>query len=359
MIDKPAGWIDDVSRKISQHSITFLQLGLPYSEARGELLAFAGGRTVQIDARKFLSEDVTADQGNPIYILGLEGVAGTRGERLGLLRERVMAQVESGRQVALISRVPKTAFPESLGSDIVHDAKQIFPPIECADVMGVEFPAHITECIRELGDRTIIALADAVWEGGLSPRDSLMNIDRVHQEALRGAGLVSTEGRDISWSAHVGFKVLRGAVATVSSETVAFTSAIPDTFTSMWTLERTVRNAVRLALVEKMGPGWRENCLEAHLRDEVVERAQKDSHPAATSVRDLRDPLEWLSTVELLELRETRELGDLGFASHMWSRLRTEIVPIRNRVAHMRMISGADALTVDKWRKIVVRALAG
>jgi hypothetical protein len=89
----------------------------------------------------------------------------------------------------------------------------------------------------------------------------------------------------------------------------------------------------------------------------VLERARKDAQPSAGAVKELRDPLEWLTTVELLELREERELGDLGLESYLWTKLRNSVVPIRNRAAHMRFIGAQDARTVRNWRKIVLKSV--
>ncbi|WP_344106503.1 hypothetical protein [Myceligenerans crystallogenes] len=335
----------------------FFQLGNLFEEERSAVLELAGRR---IRAREFATADpgTIAQDAHILVVDGLDELLGTRGESLGGIRERTMSVVESGTSVAIVSRSPKTAFPETVGSDVIYDAKQIFAipgEVDPADLEDVDFVAL---SIRELGDRTIIALADALWESGLSPTKCLDHLDRVHQEALRGAGLVQVDQTKLRWMTGLDHKLLRRASAMVASETTSFTPALPDTFTNMWILERAVRNAIRKGLMTKMGEGWRENSLEEPLRSEVIGRAQRDSHPSARRARDLRDPLEWLSTTEMLDLRERRQLGELGLASHMWSRLRTEIVPIRNRVAHMRMISNADALTIEKWRKIVVQSLS-
>ncbi|HEX3004619.1 MAG TPA: hypothetical protein VHO27_10420, partial [Angustibacter sp.] len=79
--------------------------------------------------------------------------------------------------------------------------------------------------------------------------------------------------------------------------------------------------------------------------------------PRAAKLADLRDPLEWLTTSELLELRELRALGDLGIPAVLWGKLRTEIIPIRNKVAHMRMISEQDLRRATMWRRIVAERI--
>ena len=41
----------------------------------------------------------------------------------------------------------------------------------------------------------------------------------------------------------------------------------------------------------------------------------------------------------------------------MWTKLRVDLLPIRNRAAHMRVVSERDARTVATWRKIVMAKL--
>lgn len=334
---------------MEQFSIVFLQFGHSSHEVR-ELVGSLPG--LHISARRLLEND-ELPEGASVFVNELEKLAIGRGDRLGALRERVMREAANKRYFALLSTAPKTTFPDTVGSDVVSDAKQLFPPISHKSPPGGEYYEYFRACISELGDRTLLALSESLWESQLAPTDALAELSKPDIEALRGAGLVATESNTIEWTFPGKFKELRKAVALVSAETVATNAAVPDTFSELWQLERLLRNLVRRALVDRMHDGWRESCLDAELGKAVVERAQRDSQPRATRLSDLRDPLEWLTTNELLDLRERHMLGGLGLEPHLWTRLRNQVLPIRNRVAHMRIVSDDDSRLVRTWRKLI------
>ena len=347
-------WLRELEKKVQQFSIVFLQLGHPMQQARSRVLQLPG---LHIDASEFLNTK-TLNTVGPIFLHSLEALAGNRGDRLGKLREQTMVAATSGHCVALVSTIPKTAYPDTVGSDVVADAKQVFAPvpIETEHGTAIEFDTeYFLSCLKEMGDRTLIALADALWEGQLSPNEALAVLSRPDIEALRGAGLVDAVSATLSWRIGDGFKQFRLAVAIASSECISAHSSVPDTFSELWILERMIRNMVRRALIARMGEGWRHSCLGPNLGAEVLDRARRDSQPRAERLSDLRDPLEWLTTTELLDVKDSRELGGLGMEPYLWGKLRTEIVPIRNKVAHMRMVSESDSRRASTWRKLVAR----
>jgi hypothetical protein len=349
-------WLRDLPIKMKQFSLVFLQLGSPAVRLRDSIMALEGQH---IDALDVLAEGTVLTE-SLVFVHAFDRLKERRGDELGRFRDLVMREAQADRVFAFLSTAPKTAYPETRGSDVIADAKQIFPtwPLTLKGIDGqpsgdLELK-FLIECVRELGDRTVIALSEALWEQQLSPRDALEWLPRPDIEALRGAGFVSASGDQVSWTlAGTSFKTARSAIALVASESVSFRPAVPESFAEMWTLERMIRNGIRGALIRKMGDGWRETCLPKWLKTEVLDRARRDSQPRAKKMADLRDPLEWLSTSELLDLRETRELGSLGMEQHYWSRLRIEILPIRNRIAHMRLIDDVDLRRITTWRKIV------
>lgn len=353
-----ADWSETVVAKSRQFSITFMHLGVSWPEARAELSRLPG--TV-IGAREFL--DVSAPLPE-LYVLDLiEDFSGTSADLLSKLRERVMSAALLGSYFLLISRVPKTAFPAVAGSDLIADAKQLFPESTSSTWTGLEFSDELAsrkfyhQVLTELGDRVVEELAAAQWEMGLSPNEALRRVSIPSIDGLRGARLVTVEGRQMSWQLPTKYPIFRSAVAQAASEQMVARDHLASVFVDLWVLERTVRNAVRRALMDKMGNGWRNSCLPNGWVESVLERAQRDAHPSAVKLSDLRDPLEWLTTNELLQLREERELGDLGMASHLWTKLAVEVLPIRNRVAHMRVIHRPDSERVAIWRKLVTTHL--
>lgn len=350
-------WLHDLGQRARRYKIVFLQLGAGFVETRKR---FGDVFENRLTISEYLQRDDTPDPS--LYVINrFEDAATSKIALLGKLREKVHTDVDCGHIVVLLSRIPKNAFPSVPGSDLLADARQVFAPVNLSEVAlysQAEPPAHeLMNCLDELGSDTIQALSLALWEHALSPNEALQHIRPTDLESLRGAGFVSISGESVSWTVDKSWKNFREAVALVSARYVEGATSLASAFSDLWLIERTIRNVIRGALVEKHGSGWRSNCLQAALSVEVVERARRDAQPGAKSIKDLRDPLEWLSMSELLDLRETGKLGNLGLETFLWTKFRESIVPIRNRAAHMRLISAEDALTVSKWRKIVVRTL--
>lgn len=269
-------WVSALPRTMEQFSIVFLQFGHASDDFRAQVEELPGRH---ISARAFLSND-DETQESWIFVDRMEELAVGRGDQLGPLRERIMREAASGHYFALISRSPKTAFPDTVGSDVVSDAKQLFPTLSVESVHDDDPEEHLRHCVSELGDRTLLALSTALWESQLAPLDALAALSKPDLEALRGARLVATNDNAASWSNPGGFRDLRRAVALVSAETVMSRAAVPDTFSELWRLERMLRNMVRRALVERMMDAWRESCLDGELAKSVIERAQRIRSPA-------------------------------------------------------------------------------
>lgn len=358
-------WLADLPDKAKLYSITFVQLGHAAADIRQALADLPGSH---VGVGDYLSDERTALQ-SPVFLYDLDRMRKNRGEQLGTLRDRIMREALTGAYFVFVSVSPKTAYPDTRGSDVIADAKQIFAPLVItfpaaapvsaeADSSSAELDFFV-RCVRELGDRTVIALSGAMWESQLSPRDSLEPLTRPDTEALRGAGFIQADGTEVAWSIKAPqLKRLKVAAAQVCSESNTAGDWVASSFVEIWTLERDLRNVIRVALMEKLEDGWRETCLPVHLRNDVLDRARKDTQPGANKLGDLRDPLEWLTTSELLDLRELRELGGLGLEPYLWTKLRSEIVPIRNKIAHMRLVSEQDAQRAAIWRKLVAQRTA-
>ncbi len=355
-------WLTELPQKAQLYSITFVQLGHAAGELRKRLPEIPG---THISVRDYLSSETVGRQ-SPVFLHDFDRLRVNRGERLGELRDRVMREAVTGTCFVFVSVSPKTAYPDTRGSDVIADAKQVFAPCSVpgppSGAGAIAAPATTDEldffvsCVRELGDRTVIALSTAMWESQLSPAAALQTLTRPDVEALRGAGLVRADGAEVEWSVTgAQLKKLKAAVAQVCSESNTAGDSVASSFVEIWTLERELRNVIRSALMERMKEGWRETCLPEHLRADVLERARRDTQPGASKLGDLRDPLEWLSTTELLDLRESRELGGLGLEPYMWTKLWNEIVPIRNKIAHMRLVSEQDVQRATIWRQLIAQ----
>lgn len=366
-------WEAELGVAIKRYPIVFVHLGRARFP-RGETLAALG--TVVTVAEYLSQSNPLESEGGAVLdsvtvISDVETVIGSRRHTLGALRERVIFDVDEGRHIVLQSRVARGAFPETVGSNLLADAKQVFAPaldptqgldrlpgwqIETDGAAGSAGIAQfLIDCVEELGVDTVACLAELLWNASLSPNECLKSISGVDLESMRSSGLIAMAGNETVWVIAAEWKHFREAVAAVSSRYATEGDWLAHTFVDLWLIERRIRNAFRSALIADQGPGWRATCLPSGLRVEVVERAQRDSQPSAEKVSDLRDPLEWLTTSELLDLRIHRNLGKLGLEPHQWTMLREAILPVRNRAAHMRIIGERDARTAATWRKLVDR----
>ncbi|ALV40066.1 hypothetical protein AU252_01870 [Pseudarthrobacter sulfonivorans] len=89
------------------------------------------------------------------------------------------------------------------------------------------------------------------------------------------------------------------------------------------------------------------------LQPEILRRAQLDTNVTAKSVTDLRDPLEWLTLGELMDLVRSEKFNNLGIEAAIWRKFQEQVVPVRNRLAHVRMLKSEDAEVVSMWAKMI------
>lgn len=372
----PIEWEAEIGVATKRYPIVFVHIGRARLPAQESLEAVGP----VISVADYLSEvslpkaNEGAVHSSVVVISDVEAVIGSRQHTLGALRERVMADVDEGRRFVLQSRVARSAFPETLGSNLLVDAKQVFVPILRSDeanglqrLPGWDYEhsqkssgdsstdkvKFLSECVQELSTDTVSHLSELLWDSRQSPNEVLGSISGVDLESMLSCGLVSMVGGSPVWVIASEWKYFREAVAAVSSRYASESDWLAQTFVDLWLIERRLRNVFRDALIAIQGKGWRSTCLPVGLRAEILGRAQRDSQPFAGTISDLRDPLEWLSTSELLDLRTQGSLGALGLETHQWNRLREVLIPVRNRAAHMRIIGERDARTASTWRKLV------
>lgn len=362
----PADWAATLRLASQRYPILFVQLGHAFTPAL-ETLPEAVDLVVPVAS--FLNEpDVKGP--SVIALTELEKVVGSRKLNLGMLRERVVAHVDQGFRFILVSKLARNSYPDTVGSDLLADAKHVFPPSELlSDGCGIQSlpnwqesnqdeASFLAACLSEIGPETVSFLSELLWEAKLSPNDSLPHLSGVHLEALRSAGLVAVKDEQLGWVVRPEWQHFREGVALASSAYMTANDWLHEAFVDLWLIERHLRNAFREALVDKYGGNWRAACLSHGLQEEVIERARRDGQSAADRVADLRDPLEWLTSTELLDIRTSRSLGDIGLESYVWTRLREDLVPVRNRAAHMRIITERDARTVATWRKVIEKRVS-
>ncbi|MDF2146766.1 hypothetical protein [Knoellia sp. p5-6-4] len=363
-------WIEDVSQQSSRYGLVLALVGYAHEPLRTGFTAVSEHVMTVSD---YLAE--TLDDG-PIRVVltDVESMCSdSAGNGLGLLRERVSSDLDRSINVVLVSRYPRIRYPAVPGSSLLEDAKLLLPPLatpvsrERGDPAAV-LPIHAERpnqdlwqtlaCIlEELGDEVLASLDHALFES-MCTRDEALTLPTPRVlEALCGAGLVQLQGEDFKWTMPTRHGELREALADALAAMTHTPRSMNETFGAVWSLERTLRRAIRARARTLWGATWRQEALNGDLPTKTLERAKGDAYAAAKSIRELRDPLEWLSLGELLELRRRPEFGGLGVEEIVWTKLAMEVLPVRNRLSHMRLLQDGDLSTVRKWQRILDRKL--
>ena len=220
---------------------------------------------------------------------------------------------------------------------------------------AVDETALLRASLGELGVSALTELDFALYEA----RDDagfVKSLDPAAIEALRGAGLVHYSNGEPVLIASPSFWKFRDSVADVIAGLVQPQADLASVSQGLWEIERTIRKSLRGAAIEAHGAKWRKNLFNETLAKAVLERARVDVNATALNVSELRDPIEWLSLGELLEVVQSKKYDGLFWDNIAWRRFAQDVLPIRNRLSHMRLLKKGDTATVHMWLNRIVSA---
>lgn len=361
-----------------------------------------------------VSQGLPADigEGQSCFLLtGFAEMCAAQGsaEKLANARAWVQRRLDADPQarVLVLSSVPKLRLLEGVGSHLVTDGQTCFlgrlgngeVASACARRgVGAEYerllapaacglaglvdpllnpPLDIEKrksAIRDAESRVTPILRSAVAELGWEIAtflDSLLfgqsssTVSRHENplvlEALRGAGLIADSATDETQILvrSLGGS-LRDAVREVCDSLVAPPDVVAEIAAGLWEIERAVRRAVQCCAVLQHSQNWRAAAIPQLLQEDVVRKYSEETATAIETVRDVPNPLEWLTWVQLLTVINDFEWcrpGDLP--ASFWRKLRDDVSPIRNRLAHFRLPRLDDADTVYKWRSLLRGGIGG
>ena len=346
----------------------FVQLGTAFEPLRAEICDQLRGVCVSVDGRQLWSEQ--AKDAQTIIVTDLEQCV--QSDLLGEVREIVLSLLDANKMVCLISRAPRIAFRSVPGSSVLEDAALVtLPLLERSEVETepgervppgwpwpvVSFSAPLDvetfrNALDELGQGVVAALDHALFEVNPKGEEGLEFLATREIEGLRGSGIVEIDSSGKPILAIRGAKMLREALASQVSETVTPATTLPEVTSGLWYIERTIRSALRSSAITRFGDAWRASAAGG-LKDEILKRAQLDTNVSAKTMADLRDPLEWLTLGELMDVVRSTKFDNLGIEPAIWRKLQEQLVPIRNRLAHVRMLKSEDAEIVTMWASMV------
>jgi len=354
-----------LQERLRRHKLVFVQHGAVFA---GLAEAVWSQGTAEVVEPQGVSLQSDAQQ---VHVKGLERYASEGASRpsLGELRQAVSTLLGNDVEVCLWSTAPRVAFAPVPGSSLIDDASPFFldlMPQSDADPEAV-YPAirhgaSLTDIYRaslaELGVAVLASLDRAIYDGQLGPETLFEMLDAREIEALRGAGLARCcDGEPYQLAAPLRFSELRDQLAATLAAQLEPQKELSGIAEELWTIERTIRLALRTAAVDEFGTKWRANVLHGDLNRKVLERAMVDGFVSAKSVKELRDPIEWLSLGELIEVVTSAKFENLGLLPIFWAKFSQDVVPVRNRLSHMRHFKHGDRGVVRMWVSQVTRML--
>jgi hypothetical protein len=357
---------ESIRRTMRRYGLVFLQCGTLFEPLREALLSELG--TV-VTPTELLSRDLSEPGWLVVDQMELFTTATPDGCTLGQVRERIVAALDAGSRVCLASRAPRVAFPPVAGSSVLEDATFHAIPIlkdhECSpeaqatptwpwptfafsdepvDVLDV-----LRASLRELDVALLAVMDQAIFEAQMRGQEGLALLSPREIEGLRGAGLVVLDASDAPAFA-VGNRTgeLADALADVLADVTVAQESLAALASDLWQIERLIRRRVRRAAIEQFGVKWRAQVVSGDLPDKVLDRARGEAYPGAVSIKEVRDPLEWLTLGELLEVA-TKGFGGLGLEAVVWRKFAQDVLPARNRLSHMRLPRRGDRELVAMW----------
>jgi hypothetical protein len=362
----------------------------------------AGLSAVRIDANPdSIAELIASDaEGEVLCIDDLRGLLNTDfcAEVLQRMRPALIEARHKGWRVLLVSTVPPDLYPALAGSSILVDASLVQgrPMDEGAAAryvrnLGVVDEISIMNLVDHAGGSRALLEAFASIELSVTSGNAKKSRAEATQKRVAGQTFDEIGSSLCMWLEHWVFEsgreelyesdiatnfliALRSAGVLAPAKDDAFT-IFPYRSRELWTavlgdylesvveppalwqelvselfaFERELRSSIKSALVEA---GMLESAL-APYRDRILELARRDSVPAAADLNDVRSPLDWLTLSDLLRVaQEFARPRMCGYAADRWDQISREMVPIRNRVAHMRLARQGDLEAVRRCRRL-------
>ena len=357
-------WIENLLQQCARWNIVFIQLGDAFPTTR-ESIAPRVDSVVEVE--NYLTDD--RSDGAIRLVDNVEKLLAPGAPTLGQLRERVIADRDNGVRVVLLSRKPRIAFPNPPGSEILRDAKMVPPPVYRLDEgaqtdfgfeatqEGTPTDIVIAQALRELGQAACASLDALMFEDGRDS-DGLTGMEEPLQEALISSGLIVTEGDKVSWAVKNAESRLRVALSDVISGVRRPPPELARVSEECWAIERLIKQSLRARAKVLWGDDWSAELLGTDFGATVLTRARRGTYPTADVLLDLRDPLEWLSLGEVLDVQARSGVGSLGVHNSMWTKVRAELLPVKDRVERSQLMRKTDIDVAHRWSNLLSERLS-
>lgn len=142
------------------------------------------------------------------------------------------------------------------------------------------------------------------------------------------------------------------------ADAVARCSKAPDSWirvaSELFSLERQLRIAVAVRLEDQFGTTWKTDGLQEFAAG-LVELARRDGNASAVAVDRIRSPLDWMQMADLITVAERLCAVEpiLGLRADEWRRVRSDVLHVRHRIAHMRLLRAGDLEAVRRVHRLI------
>jgi hypothetical protein len=215
----------------------------------------------------------------------------------------------------------------------------------------------VVAALDECGPETSAWLSDMVFRQQLVSTEAIPS-DVDVRSACRGAGLLqSADGwATFSFRGDGNADIFTAALRTYCESSLDTPSDLGRVYRELWEIERILRRDLVQRAQAQHGNEWRRRCIpDQKVAQKVVERAQDDGY-LWSSIAEVNNPIEWLTTGELTSIILTVEWARPDqLPLTILQRLFAELAPVRNRLAHMRFLYPDDAGIVSRWRRAIAR----
>lgn len=304
------------------------------------------------------------------------------------LRPAVVTLLAQDTRLIVASGRPQSDFPAIDGSSLATDCTQyICPPLSVGAIEGdVPTETAVQTLENSAGLRGIVSDLLAARAGAsMSPsRATLIIQAKIEQTMLQcGAEVVAFLEREVLVGRLRDFQVetlnpkiaaiLLGSglgVTNVRTDTLAILAGIDDALVhaaiesaessltkpprpwehiagALFTFER----ACRRVLIEHSRD--RTELIEAlsAYSEKIRNNFKAEYGAAAPSLENMPNPARWIDLSDLLEIMISASANArvAGFSHAQWSRAKNDILPLRNKIQHMRLPSAGDKELIDSY----------
>lgn len=274
-------------------------------------------------------------------------------ESHGIVRAKIHELIGSDCNFFIFSRISADSYPSSPASDFIADSKKKNITITRQQWKSIKNrdESLFGAILSELSQDTIEDLYNNIWLKKRENNGCLTELSNLTKSSLLGSSLIFDSGKEFEWIIGSDFKKLKNIVCLELQRNTALNQSA-EAYSQFFYIENYFRFHVMQRMIEKHKSTWRG---EIENSRSILDRAQADEFPDATSINEIGNPLFYLDFSEIVALREEKSLGDFGIPKPVLRKIMNELVPMRNNLAHMRILSEHDRLIVSQIYKTINR----